>query len=126
MFVLVNAPALPAGPDWTQETSAVTGPILEALARRGLDLSGRIEVLEARTPRDLAVRAGAWRGAIYGSAVEGMSGLFRPSNRVPDVKGLYLASGGAHPGGGIPLALNSGRLAARALQDDLKRYRIAR
>lgn len=126
LFVLVNAPALPAGPDWTQETPAVTGPILAALARRGLDLSGRIEVLEARTPRDLAVRAGAWRGAIYGSAVEGMSGLFRPSNRVPDVKGLYLASGGAHPGGGIPLALISGRLAARALQDDLKRYRTAR
>ena len=37
----------------------------------------------------------------------------------PGVRGLYLASGSAHPGGGVPLCLQSGRAAAAALLEDL-------
>jgi phytoene dehydrogenase-like protein len=39
----------------------------------------------------------------------------RPPNRVRGVRGLYLASGSAHPGGGVPLCLLSGRAAAEAV-----------
>jgi phytoene dehydrogenase-like protein len=37
---------------------------------------------------------------------------------VPGVRGLALASGSAHPGGGVPLALLSGREAARCVLVD--------
>jgi 1-hydroxycarotenoid 3,4-desaturase len=34
------------------------------------------------------------------------------------LEGLYLAGGSAHPGGGVPMCLQSGRLAAEALLED--------
>ena len=40
------------------------------------------------------------------------SAFRRPPNAVAKLPGLYLASGSAHPGGGMPLCLQSGRQAA--------------
>ena len=48
-------------------------------------------------------------------------GAFKPSNRSPDVPGLYLAGGAAHPGPGMPMVLMSGWIAADALDRDLRR-----
>jgi len=71
-----------------------------------------------RTPHELAQRFRGSRGAIYGAASNNQTAAFqRPSNRVSKVKGLFLASGSAHPGGGVPLAALSGRAAARAALD---------
>jgi phytoene dehydrogenase-like protein len=47
------------------------------------------------------------------------SAFRRPANRSPLARGLYLASGSAHPGGGVPLCLLSGLAAARAALADL-------
>ena len=46
------------------------------------------------------------------------SGAFKPANRSPDVPGLYLAGGAAHPGPGMPMVLMSGWIAADALDRD--------
>jgi phytoene dehydrogenase-like protein len=54
------------------------------------------------------------RGAIYGASSNSVRAAFlRPANEVRALPGLYLASGGAHPGGGMPLAALSGCEAAR-------------
>ena len=45
-------------------------------------------------------------------------GAFKPSNRSPDLRGLYLAGGAAHPGPGMPMVLMSGWIAADALDKD--------
>ena len=37
---------------------------------------------------------------------------------VPDVRGLYLAGGAAHPGAGVPMVLMSGWIAANSLDED--------
>lgn len=72
-----------------------------------------------RTPADLAARFPGSRGSLYGMASNSpLSAFRRPPNRVRGVRGLYLASGSAHPGGGVPLCLLSGRAAARALLVD--------
>lgn len=42
----------------------------------------------------------------------------RPNDRARDVKGLYFASGSAHPGGGVPLVTLSGMAAAQCVQED--------
>ena len=47
-----------------------------------------------------------------------MSAFRRPANRVKTVPGVYLASGSAHPGGGVPLCMLSGLAAVRALAAD--------
>jgi phytoene dehydrogenase-like protein len=58
-------------------------------------------------------------GAIYGLASHGrLNGAFKPANRSPDVPGLYLAGGAAHPGPGMPMVLMSGWIAADALDQD--------
>ncbi|MDQ3555965.1 MAG: phytoene desaturase, partial [Gemmatimonadota bacterium] len=70
-------------------------------------------------PAELAAAFPGSRGSIYGSASNGLWAAFRrPSNRVGGVRGLYLASGSAHPGGGVPLCVLSGRAAAHAVFQD--------
>jgi phytoene dehydrogenase-like protein len=81
-----------------------------------LDADSRL--LWQRTPTDLAQRFPRSRGSIYGASSNGLTAAFqRPGNVVPRVAGLFLASGSAHPGGGLPLAAQSGRTAARAALD---------
>jgi phytoene dehydrogenase-like protein len=73
-----------------------------------------------RTPADLAAEFPGSRGAIYGAASNDRFAAFkRPPNRVRGLRGLYLASGSAHPGGGLPMAGLSGLAAADCLGEDL-------
>jgi phytoene dehydrogenase-like protein len=73
------------------------------------------------TPQDIHARYNVLNGAIYGIASHGtVNGAFKPSNRSPDVKGLYLAGGAAHPGPGMPMVMMSGWIAADALDRDSK------
>jgi phytoene desaturase len=117
-FILVNAP--PTGKvDWSVNTQSYATRILEQLAQRGFDIRERILVQHIITPSDLESRYLTHRGGIYGSSSNTVQSAFlRPQNRSPTVNGLYLASGSAHPGGGLPLVLLSGKLAAEALLID--------
>ena len=83
------------------------------------DLEARIRVERRLTPRDIHERYRVLDGAIYGLASHGrLNGAFKPANRSPDVPGLYLAGGAAHPGPGMPMVLMSGWIAADALDRD--------
>ena len=95
--------------------------ILDKLASTaGLaDLEQRIRFERWLTPQDIHDQFGVLNGAIYGLASHGkFLGAFKPSNRSPDVKGLYFAGGSAHPGPGMPMVLMSGWIAADALDRD--------
>jgi phytoene desaturase len=117
-FILVNAP--PTGKvDWNTEAQPYAARILEQLAQRGFDIKDHIEVQHIITPSDLESRYLTYRGGIYGSSSNTVQSAFlRPQNRSQTVRGLYLASGSAHPGGGLPLVMLSGKLAAEALLKD--------
>ena len=81
-----------------------------------------IVVEETLTPADIESRYNVLRGAIYGLASHGrFFGAFKPANRSPDVNGLYLAGGAAHPGPGMPMVLMSGWIAADSLDQDHER-----
>lgn len=113
-FVMANAPALPAGGfDWEHEAPYYTELLIERLERRGLKVSPRIRLRHWLTPEDFA-RTG-WRGALYGHAPHGLRQLIKPGQRVAGLANLVLAGGTVHPGGGIPLALLSGKRAAEAV-----------
>lgn len=117
LFVMSNAPALPPGGGGEGRAAAdaeAQRELRRTLARRGIDLSGRVVVERDLGPADLA-RFGD-RGAIYGPAPAGLLSTLRPGPRVRGVRNLALAGGTVHPGGGIPLALLSGRLALRAIE----------
>ncbi len=118
VFLMVNAPAASAcdaGPGI--DFAALEAETLARLRTAGVALDG--EVVFRRTPHGLADRFPASDGALYGAASNSRFAAFlRPGNRVAGVRGLYVASGTAHPGGGVPLALLSGLAAARAVAAD--------
>jgi len=141
-FVMVNAPALPAGDPRgapvgvgghaareaaeasgrpqsavhaarAAEDAAAAHRLRATLAARGHDPALRTVVERDLGPAELA-RFGD-RGAIYGPAPDGLLSTLRPGPALPGVRNVWLAGGTVHPGGGIPLALLSGRYAAAAL-----------
>ena len=106
-FVLVNAPAVGEAADW----EAAGAALLDRLGVRD-----RIVELVSRTPADLERETGALGGAIYGTAPHGrLRGLMRPGRQIRGVRGLWLAGGTVHPGGGLPLVTLGGRAVARAI-----------
>jgi len=120
LFVMANAPCEPArGSSDPAEWRELGERTLERVIEHGL-ISSEDELVWERTPIDLARIFPGSRGAIYGAASNSQFAAFkRPPNRVKQVPGLYLASGSAHPGGGVPLCLSSGRTAATNILDDL-------
>ncbi|HEY1017064.1 MAG TPA: phytoene desaturase family protein [Herpetosiphonaceae bacterium] len=120
LFVLVNAPPL-GRVNWEREAPAYRDLIVSRLERAGLDgLSAAIVSERCLTPADLAAMTNAHRGALYGPASHGLRAAFlRPRNRPPGLRGVTLAGGATHPGGGIPLVLLSGKAAARWALEEL-------
>jgi phytoene desaturase len=119
IFVMATAPPEPLDAERDGEAwASLEAEILGRLRRAGLT-SAADTVVWRRTPGDLARRFPGTRGAIYGSASHSLVSAFRrPPNVVEGVRGLYLASGSAHPGGGLPLVALSGEAAARAVMRD--------
>ena len=121
LYVLVHTPYLRPHHDWNRLMPAYRKTILTKLRdTAGLkDIKDRICVERWLTPADIHERYGVLNGAIYGIASHGRwLGAFKPCNRSPDLHGLYLAGGAAHPGPGMPMVLMSGWIAADALDHD--------
>ncbi|MEK0446407.1 MAG: hypothetical protein RLZZ399_1728 [Verrucomicrobiota bacterium] len=121
LYVLVHTPYLRPGQDWRQMWPEYRKVIFDKLKSTGglTDLDRRIVTERVLTPYDIQERYQVLNGAIYGLASHGrFTGTLKPSNRSPDVRGLYLAGGSAHPGPGMPMALMSGWIAADALDSD--------
>jgi phytoene desaturase len=121
LYVLVHTPYLRAHHDWVSLLPAYRRTIFRKLAETaGMgDLEERVACEHALTPQDIDTRYGVWKGAIYGIASHGrFLGAFKPGNRSPHLRGLYLAGGAAHPGPGMPMVLMSGWIAADALDRD--------
>jgi diapolycopene oxygenase len=121
LYVLVHTPYLRPHHEWKKMFPAYRKVIIEKLKRTGQmpDIEERIVFESALTPQDINDRYHVLNGAIYGLASHGrFLGAFKPGNRSPDLRGLYLAGGSAHPGPGMPMVLMSGWIAADVLDKD--------
>lgn len=121
LYVLVHTPYLRPHHNWKEMLPAYRKAIFKKLAdAAGMDdLEKRIVCEHVLTPQDIHDRYAVLNGAIYGLASHGkVTGAFKPINRSPDLEGLYLAGGAAHPGPGMPMAMMSGWIAADALDQD--------
>jgi 1-hydroxycarotenoid 3,4-desaturase len=117
LLCLVNAPADGDRRAFdAADIDACTEEMQWTLRRCGLELEP--DKVVTTTPTDFEALFPRTGGALYGRASHGwMASFQRPGSRTR-VKGLYLAGGSVHPGAGVPMATQSGRLAARALLED--------
>jgi phytoene desaturase len=121
LYVLVHTPYLRPHHDWSKMFAPYRRRIIEKLERTAgmKDLEKHIVFERALTPQDINDRYHVLDGAIYGLASHGrFLGAFKPANRSPDIEGLYLAGGSAHPGPGMPMVLMSGWIAADCVDQD--------
>ena len=121
VFLMANAPAEPEhGP-----RDPAVWEKLEAQVERRAKAAGlwgpADRLLWRRSPSALAAQLPGSRGSIYGAASNDRFAAFkRPANRIDGLPGLYLASGSAHPGGGLPMVALSGMAAADCAAADLQ------
>lgn len=79
----------------------------------GYDLSDKIDCEKILTPQEIEIRTGSFGGSIYGISSNSRNAAFlRQRNESKNYKGLYFTGGSAHPGGGIPLVILSGKICA--------------
>ena len=117
-FVLLNMPYLTEDQDWESATNRLRQAVFEKLKNNDLDIASSIQHEHIFTPQTLQERYWSNRGSIYGLSSNDRNAAFRrPPNRNRDLRGLYFAGGSTHPGGGIPLCLLSGKMAAELAQE---------
>ncbi|ACA18074.1 phytoene desaturase [Methylobacterium sp. 4-46] len=116
LLALVNAPARDE-PFSPQEIARCHATMSRRLSACGLTLAPEAETVTA--PPDFATLFPGTGGALYGRASHGWTASFRRPGARTRLPGLYLAGGSAHPGPGVPMAAQSGRLAARQVLRDL-------
>lgn len=112
-FVMINAP-YDTGQDWDKEIIRLRKIIIEKI-NRALEINIEKKILyeETLTPVTIENKTSSSKGSIYGiSSNNKMSAFMRQPNKSGTYQGLYFAGGSAHPGGGIPLVLLSGKIAA--------------
>jgi phytoene desaturase len=118
VFLMANAPA-EAAPSPPETWEILKARVIARAIAAGF-IGADDPVVWERTPTQLAAQFPGTGGAIYGLASNDRWAAFRrPPNRT-NIRGLYLASGSAHPGGGMPLCAYSGRLAAEAVMEDAR------
>ncbi|MBS2022280.1 MAG: FAD-dependent oxidoreductase [Deltaproteobacteria bacterium] len=123
LFVMVNAPPLPesrSGDRLDPDEAPLAEAVRARLQALGV-LDPRAGLVWSRGVTALAQAFPDSQGSIYGQASHSWRTAFaRPANRLPWIRGLYLAGGSAHPGAGLPLVASSGLRAAEALDQDLR------
>lgn len=110
-FVLINAPAN-RGQDWDDLIKKVRSAILNKIEKiLGQNIEPLIEVEKVLDPRSIEGKTSSYQGSLYGTSSNNKFAAFlRHSNDHNRIKGLYFCGGSVHPGGGIPLCLNSAKI----------------
>ncbi len=119
-FVMVNAPTL-KGQDWQKTIPELRQRLVEKINKTlQTNIEDYIETEDKMTPENIADWYSTKAGSIYGNASNNKyAAFYRHANFSKDLKGLYFVGVTVHPGGGIPLALNSAKIAVKCLQEDL-------
>lgn len=119
LFILLNAPYTGVV-DWEAEKERLADKVVGMLESFGLEgLRESAVYRETITPADFEKRYRANRGSIYGVSSNGiLSAFMRFPNKSREIEGLYFAGGTTHPGGGMPLVLLSGKMAAELVSKD--------
>jgi phytoene desaturase len=118
-FVLINAP-YNDGQNWDNMVEQCKKNIIAKVNRiLGVDLDSLIEAEEVLDPREIERRTSSYKGALYGTSSNSMfSAFWRHPNFRRKIGNLYFCGGSVHPGGGIPLCLNSAKIVGHLVSEE--------
>ncbi|MEM6384200.1 MAG: phytoene desaturase [Pseudomonadota bacterium] len=118
-YVLSPVPNLQSGTDWSVEAEPYRKAIEKRLEETVLPgLSDSIVTQRILTPQDFQDRLSSINGAAF--SIEPklfQSAWFRPHNRSPEAKNLFLVGAGTHPGAGVPGVLPSAKVMDKLVPD---------
>lgn len=111
-FILVNAPNN-EGQDWEALIAQSRRDVIKKVSRiLGVNIADHIECEEILDPRSIESKTSSSQGALYGNSSNNRFAAFlRHANFSREFKNLYFVGGSVHPGGGIPLAILSAKIA---------------
>lgn len=118
-FVMINAPHSQSdGANFNIENARAL--IIKKINKiLKIDLSDKIVFEKIITPADIELNTSSYKGSLYGISSNKRSAAFlRQKNKSERYPGLYFCGGSAHPGGGIPLVLLSGKITAERIIKD--------
>lgn len=121
-YVMINAPYI-IGQNWESEIQKSRERIIKKINRIfGIEIEKKIVGERILSPEMIEKNTSSYKGSLYGiSSNSKFSAFLRQQNRSKEVKGLYFCGGSAHPGGGIPLVLLSGKITAELINKYEKR-----
>ena len=116
-FVLINAPAN-EGQNWDKIIADTRQNIIQKVSRiLGENIGDLIECEEILDPRTIESKTSSAQGALYGNSSNNRYAAFlRHANFSSKIKNLYFVGGSVHPGGGIPLAISSAKIACKYIE----------
>ena len=115
-FVMINV-SHNKGQNWDLLIKQARGIVIKKISNfLNSDIERHIVCENYMDPRKIELKTGAFQGALYGASSNNrMSAFFRHSNFSNKIQNLYFCGGTVHPGGGIPLALNSAKIVANEI-----------
>ena len=119
-YVLSPVPHLGADVDWTEMAPRYRNAIIQYLEERYMpDLRKHVVAESYIDPLHFRHTLNSHMGSAFGVEPTLLqSAWLRPHNKSEDVKGLYFAGAGTHPGAGLPGVMSSGKIVARILSDE--------
>jgi len=111
-YVLIPVPNQQSGIDWNQEAGPFRDRVMNWLDENYLPgLKENLATERYFTPLDFETTLRSYAGAAFSfEPVFTQSAWFRPHNESEDVKNLYFAGAGTHPGAGMPGVLCSAKI----------------
>lgn len=117
--IIANAPPVTAPSPTPEDFTLCQTQTFQSLARFGLHFDKMPGPEALTTAQGFSQLFPGSTGSLYGQSPHGMMAAFQRPTARTQIKGLYLAGGGTHPGPGVPMATISARHAAAAILSDL-------
>ena len=110
-FILINSP-FNSGQDWNKIKKTLRNNIIRKIGTTlKVDIESNIVGEKILTPIEIEAETLSKFGSLYGSSSNSLQSAFiRHPNFSKKINNLYFCGGSVHPGGGIPLCLNSAKI----------------
>ncbi len=120
-YALIPVPNQQSGIDWTTEARPFRDRVMKFLNDRYLPgLLDNLATERVFTPLDFETTLDSYAGAGFSfEPLFSQSAWFRPHNESEDIRHLYFAGAGTHPGAGVPGVLSSAKIVEKLVCQNL-------